>query len=81
MRDLDGLKGWIGGAHAAFTDSRFATVVGPLADGDLMAGRWVFRAIYRVGISGAASGAGPFSRRIEARVAMMPTRRTDHAAH
>lgn len=57
VRGPDGLKGWIGGAQAAFDDGRFTTVVGPLADGDLMAGRWVFRATYRGGIPGAAPGA------------------------
>jgi len=54
VRGPEGLKGWIGGAMAAFADHRFATVVGPIADGDLVAGRWVFRATYRGGLPGAA---------------------------
>jgi predicted ester cyclase len=62
-RGPDGLKGWIGGAMAAFEGHQFTTVVGPLADGDLVAGRWVFRATYRGGIPGAAPDAA--GRRVE----------------
>ena len=53
VRGPGGLKGWIGGALAAFDDYAFVTTVGPLADGDLVAGRWVFRGTYRGGIPGA----------------------------
>lgn len=57
VRGPDGLKGWIGGAMAAFTDHRFTTVVGPLADDDMVAGRWVFRGTYRGGFPGASPDA------------------------
>ena len=57
VRGPEGLKAWIGGVLAAFTDHRFATTVGPLADGDLLAGRWLFRATYQGGIPGAAPDA------------------------
>jgi hypothetical protein len=50
VRGPEGLKGWIGGALAAFEAYGFTTAVGPLAEGDLIAGRWVFR-----GRTGAAS--------------------------
>ena len=57
VRGPEGLKAWIGGATAAFSDYGFATTVGPLADGDLVAGRWVFRGTYGGGIPGSAPAA------------------------
>lgn len=63
VRGPDGLQAWIGGVLAAFSDHRFETVVGPLAEGDLMAGRWLFRATYQGGIPGAAPEAA--GRRVE----------------
>lgn len=57
VRGPEGLKGWIGGAVAAFTDHRFETTVGPLFDGDFAAGRWVFRATYAGGIPGSSEAA------------------------
>ena len=63
VRGPDGLKGWLGGAVAAFEDHRFATQVGPLVDGDLVAGRWVFTATYRGGFPGASPEA--VGRRVE----------------
>jgi predicted ester cyclase len=57
VRGPEGLKAWIGGILAAFTDYSFATTVGPLADGDKVAGRWVFRATYQGGIPGASPAA------------------------
>jgi predicted ester cyclase len=57
VRGPEGLKQWIGGILAAFTDYQFSTEVGPLAEGDLMAGRWIFQATYQGGIPGAAPDA------------------------
>jgi hypothetical protein len=57
VRGPEGLKGWIGGALAAFEAYGFTTAVGPLAEGDLIAGRWVFRGTYRGGIPGSAPDA------------------------
>lgn len=57
IRGPEGLKAWIGGAVAAFPDHSFTTTVGPLAEGDLVAGRWVFRATYAGGIPGASPDA------------------------
>lgn len=48
----DAMKQWIGGSLAAFTDAKFATEVGPLVAGDLIAGRWLFRGTYAGGIPG-----------------------------
>lgn len=57
VRGPEGLKGWIGGSLAAFTDYSFATTVGPLADDDMVAGRWVFRGTYQGGIPGSSPDA------------------------
>ncbi len=63
VRGPEGLKGWIGGVLAAFEDDRFTTEVGPLVDGDLLAGRWMFTATYRGGFPGASPEA--VGRRVE----------------
>ena len=52
VRGPQGLKQWIGGSLEAFTDHGFTTTVGPIIDGDMFAGRWVFRAAYAGGIPG-----------------------------
>ena len=57
VRGPAGLKQWIGGSASAFSDYSFTTTVGPLADEDLVAGRWVFRGTYQGGIPGALSAA------------------------
>jgi predicted ester cyclase len=57
VRGPEGIKQWIGGALAAFTDYGFTTTVGPLADEDMVAGRWVFRGAYQGGIPGASAAA------------------------
>jgi predicted ester cyclase len=57
VRGPEGLKRWIGGNLAAFADYGFASTVGPLADGDMVAGRWVFRGAYAGGIPGASPDA------------------------
>ena len=54
VRGPEGLKQWIGGNMAAFTNYSFTTTVGPLAEDDKVAGRWVFRATYEGGIPGAS---------------------------
>lgn len=51
------LRGWIGGARAAFPDMRFETKVGPFADGDFVIGRWQARGTYVGGIPGASDEA------------------------
>src|SRR5206468_10254609 len=73
VRGPNGLKQWIGGSAAAFTDYSFTTTVGPLADEDKVAGRWLFRGTYQGGHArrfaccrwetGRVRGHGPLSRR------------------
>lgn len=52
VRGPDGLKQWIGGTVAAFTEYNFTTTVGPIADEEMVAGRWIFRATYQGGMPG-----------------------------
>lgn len=52
VRGPEGLKRWIGGMLAAFADYGFTTSIGPLADEDMVVGRWVFRGTYQGGIPG-----------------------------
>lgn len=52
VRGPEGLQQWIGGILAAFTDHNFTTNIGPLADEDMVVGRWVFRGVYQGGIPG-----------------------------
>ncbi len=57
VRGPEGLKQWIGGTLQSFADYSFTTTVGPLADEDKVAGRWVFRAVYQGGIPGSSPDA------------------------
>jgi ketosteroid isomerase-like protein len=58
VRGPAALKQWIGAlVGGAFADVTFTTDVGPLIDGDLIAGRWTFEGTYRGGISGAPEAA------------------------
>lgn len=57
VRGPDGLQGWISLLMSAFTDYSVATTVGPLADGDKLAGRWVIRGKYQGGIPGSSPAA------------------------
>lgn len=52
VRGPEELKQWIGGILGAFTDHSFTTAIGPLADEDMVVGRWVFRGAYQGGIPG-----------------------------
>lgn len=54
VRGPEELKRWVGASSAAFADHRFTGTVGPIADGDMVAVRWVFRARYAGGIAGAS---------------------------
>ncbi len=57
VRGPEGLKQWIGGAVGAFTGYSFTTTVGPVADEDSVAGRWLFRGTYQGGMPGASPNA------------------------
>jgi predicted ester cyclase len=55
VHGLAGLAEWIEGIRAAVPDLQFTTQVGPLAEGDLVAGRWFARGTYQGGIPGATA--------------------------
>ena len=57
VRGPDGMKQWIGTLVAAFSDFSFTTTVGPIAEKDHIAGRWLFRAVYQGGMPGASPDA------------------------
>ena len=57
VRGPEGLKAWVKDFLSSFTDPRITTTVGPIADGDLLAGRFLFRGSYRGGIPGASPDA------------------------
>ncbi|PPK68581.1 ester cyclase [Actinokineospora auranticolor] len=53
-----GLVGWITKTRAAFPDLRFTVEVGPIADGDHVALRWVATGTYDGGFPGATARPG-----------------------
>lgn len=53
VRGPEGLKQWIGGSLANFTDYGFTSAIDPLADRNMVVGQWIFRAVYQGGIPGA----------------------------
>lgn len=52
VRGRDRLEGWIRGIHAVIPDIEFTTQVGPMAEGDLVSGRWIARGTYGGGMPG-----------------------------
>lgn len=54
VRGPEGLTDWIGQIMAPLADYRLTTTEGPLADDDMLAGRWVMRGTYQGGIPGSA---------------------------
>src|SRR5437016_5331517 len=54
----DGLLAWIRQTRSLFPDLRFTVEVGPIVDGDQVAGRWVAEGTYQGGIPGSVAPAG-----------------------
>jgi predicted ester cyclase len=57
-RGPDNVRDLVRQAHAPFQTITFEIAVGPLQDGDLVAGRWVGHGTYAGGIPGATAPAG-----------------------
>jgi len=57
-RGPDTLRNLIERSHAPFSQIGFEIVVGPLVDGEMVAGRWRCRAFYAGGIPGATAKPG-----------------------
>lgn len=58
VRGADGLVEWIGQLRGAIPDLLFTIEVGPLADGDLVSGRWTATGTYAGGFPGATAEPG-----------------------
>lgn len=58
LRGPSGLTGWIAQTRQLFPDIVFATVVGPLIDGDHLSGHWTATGTYAGGFPGATAKPG-----------------------
>lgn len=58
VRGRDGLRAWIQQPSMLVEGFRFTVQVGPIVDGDLVAGRWVAEGTYTGGIPGSTVAAG-----------------------
>ena len=54
----EGLVGWVEQTRSLFDDLRFTVEVGPVVDGELVAGRWLAEGAYQGGIPGSKSPPG-----------------------
>jgi predicted ester cyclase len=54
----EGLVGWVEETRSLFDDLRFTVEVGPIVDGELVAGRWLAEGTYQGGIPGSTAPAG-----------------------
>jgi SnoaL-like polyketide cyclase len=54
----DALLAWIRQTRSLFADLRFSVEVGPILDGDMVAGRWIAEGTYGGGIPGSTAPAG-----------------------
>jgi predicted ester cyclase len=54
----EGLLAWISQTRSLFPDLRFEVEVGPIVDGEAVAGRWVAEGTYQGGIPGSTAPAG-----------------------
>ncbi len=54
----EGLVAWIDQTRSLFPDLRFTVEVGPIADGETVAGRWIAEGTYQGGIPGSTAPAG-----------------------
>lgn len=58
LRGPSGLTGWIVQTRPLFPDLEFTTIVGPIIDGDHMAGHWSATGTYAGGFPGATAKVG-----------------------
>ena len=54
----EGLLAWIRQTRSLFDDLRFTVEVGPIVDGETVAGRWIAEGSYQGGIPGSTAPAG-----------------------
>jgi predicted ester cyclase len=58
LRGQEALLAWINQTRSLFGDLRFRVEVGPIVDGESVAGRWVAEGTYHGGIPGSTAPAG-----------------------
>jgi predicted ester cyclase len=58
MHGREGLVTWIEQTRGLFPDLRFTVEVGPIVDGERVAGRWLAEGTYRGGVPGSTAPAG-----------------------
>ncbi len=54
----EGLLAWINQTRSLFPDLRFTVEVGPIVDGEMVAGRWIAEGTYKGGIPGSIAPPG-----------------------
>jgi predicted ester cyclase len=54
----EGLLAWVRQTRSLFDDLRFTVEVGPIVDGETVAGRWIAEGAYQGGIPGSTAPAG-----------------------
>ncbi len=58
LRAREALLAWIGQTRSLFEGLRFTVEVGPIIDGDLVAGRWIAEGLYGGGVTGSTAPPG-----------------------
>jgi predicted ester cyclase len=58
LRGREALLGWVIQTRSFFDDLRLTVEVGPIVDGDTVAGRWIAEGTYQGGIPGSTAPAG-----------------------
>jgi CHASE2 domain-containing sensor protein len=58
IRGAEGLVNWMAQSASIFESMKFTTLVGPIIDGNLIAGRWVMVGVYKGGVPGAKAAPG-----------------------
>jgi len=58
VRGREGLVGWITQTRSLLDDLHFTVEVGPIVDGETVAGRWIAEGTYQGGIPGSTAPAG-----------------------
>jgi predicted ester cyclase len=58
LQGREALLAWIRETRSLFPDLRFTVEVGPIVDGEMVAGRWIADGTYQGGIPGSTAPAG-----------------------
>jgi predicted SnoaL-like aldol condensation-catalyzing enzyme len=58
IHGAEGLVNWMAQSASIFESMKFTTLVGPIIDGNLIAGRWMLVGVYKGGVPGAKAAPG-----------------------